>query len=448
MMVCDGVHLTVDSDPECSAPSRLRGEGRSEGTFVPTDCIKPDLKWTLADLSGSNDPDTGDIYSGLDRFGRVKDNRWYDSGNSVDADRIKYGYDRAGNRIWRNNTVAASLSKAFDELYSYDGIHRLKTMARGILNTARSQLTTATFGECWTLDSTGNWNNYRQDDDGNGCWDLDQTRTANAVNEITNLSETVGPAWVTPAYSRAGNMTTIPKPADPTESFTATYDAWNRLVKLEEDNVSGGLWPVAEYAYDGSKRRVMVKSYTSGTLSETRHAYFTANWQNIEERLGSSPSSADPDRQFVWGLRYIDDLLLRDRDTDSDGTLDERLYALQDANWNVTAIADASATIEERYAYAAYGTPLFLDSSFDPVGSFAFNWETLFCGYSSGKKHFCTQFEIVIFILSWVFGFREISNRMLHCTNMSIRLLLACVTLSALDLRTRLQHVLLQQWPR
>lgn len=65
-------------------------------TFVEQDDTEPEVKWTLVDLSGSNDPDTGDIYSGLDRFGRVKDNRWYDYGSLADVDRIKYGYDRVG----------------------------------------------------------------------------------------------------------------------------------------------------------------------------------------------------------------------------------------------------------------------------------------------------------------------------------------------------------------
>ncbi len=45
-------------------------------------------------------------------------------------------------------------------------------------------------------------------------------------------------------------MTSIPRPADPTLSFVATYDAWNRLVKLTD-----GTNTVAEYVYDGANRR-------------------------------------------------------------------------------------------------------------------------------------------------------------------------------------------------
>ena len=145
-------------------------------TLVIADYTEPDVKWTLADLTGSDDPDTGDIYTGFDRFGRVKDNRWYDYGSSVDVDRIKYGYDRAGNRTWRENTVAASLGKDFDELYGHDLIHRLKDMARGTLDSEHSSLDTETFAQCWSLDETGNWKKFLEDTDGDGTWDLNQSQ--------------------------------------------------------------------------------------------------------------------------------------------------------------------------------------------------------------------------------------------------------------------------------
>ena len=156
------------------------------------------------DLSGTNDPDTGDIYSGLDRFGRVKDNRWYNYGSSADTDRIKYGYDRNGNRTYRENTVATAAGARFDEKYLYDLNDRLKHMDRGQLTALKDAITNKTFAQCWQLDATGNWKNFRQDDDGSGSWDLNQQRTSNTVNEITDISETSGPSWATPAYNRAG----------------------------------------------------------------------------------------------------------------------------------------------------------------------------------------------------------------------------------------------------
>lgn len=343
--------------------------------FVEVDYTEPDVEYTLIGTAGGNDLSTGDIYRGLDRFGRVKDSYWYNYGSTTDVDRIQYGYDPVDNRTYRENVLADALSKHLDELYNYDGINRLKHMDRGTLNGSKNAITNLQFAECWSLDETGNWSNFRQDDSGNGTWDLNQSRTNNKVNEITDITESTGPSWVTPAYSKAGNMTTIPQPADSTSSYTATYDAWNRLVKIVE-----GANTVAEYEYDGVKRRVIQKDYLGGIISETRHLYYTdpSQWQIVEERVDSS---TDPERQFVWGLRYLDDLVLRDRDTSGNGALDERLYGLQDANWNLTSIINTSGVVLERFNYDAYGNPKFLDSSFDSQSTSAFDWETLYCGY-------------------------------------------------------------------
>jgi RHS repeat-associated protein len=342
--------------------------------MIQSDYTQPDVKYTLIGTAGGDDPDTGDIYRGLDRFGRIKDSDWYNYGTSADADRIKYGYDRSGSRIWRENTVARSQGKYFDEKYLYDQIDRLKDMSRGELGSGGSTLSNKQFAQCWGLDETGNWSNFREDNTGAGSWTLNQSRTSNTVNEITDITETVGASWVTPVYSRAGNMTTMPQPASPASSYTATYDAWNRLVKIAD-----GANTVSEYQYDGAKRRVVQKSYVSGTLNETRHLYYTepGKWQVVEERVGTSSSA---NRQFVWGLRYIDDLILRDRDTDGNGTLDERLYSLQDANWNVTGLVNTSGVIQQRFVYTAYGLPVFLSSSFTS-GSNTAAWEVLYAGY-------------------------------------------------------------------
>ncbi|MDB5344807.1 MAG: repeat-associated core domain protein [Schlesneria sp.] len=340
------------------------------------DYTQPDVKYALVDLSGSNDPDTGDIYSGWDRFGRVKDCRWYDYGNSTDTVRLKYGYDRVSDRLWRADLVAQSLGKDFDELYSYDGLHRLQDMQRGLLNGTNTAITSENFAQCWSLDPTSNWQGFQEADTG-GSWTTVQSRSANPVNEITDITNSVGSAWVTPAYDAAGNTTTIPQPADPTESYTATYDAWNRMVQLIDTNTTD---TVQQNAYDPRTFRTVRKDYASGVLDETRHFFYTFQWQSIEERLGTSPDSADPERQYVWGRRYVDDLVLRDRDTDADSSLDERLYALQDANWNVVALIDTSATAQERYQYSAFGRPSFFSGNFVQTGNSTIESCRLFTG--------------------------------------------------------------------
>ena len=220
-----------------------------QSSVVQVDYTEPDLRFDLAHGTG-DDPNDG----GFDRFDRVIDLLWRDYGSSTDAERIQHGYDRAGNRLWRRNPV--DTNNLHDELYTYDGLYRLKTFKRGMLNGAKDAITTLKFAQEWGLDETGNWSSFKEDDDGNSTWDLEQSRSHNKVNEISGISETTGPSWVDPAYNRVGNTTTIPKPADPTGSFTATYDAWDHLVKLVE-----GANTVAEYFYDGRHFRKIGRAH-------------------------------------------------------------------------------------------------------------------------------------------------------------------------------------------
>ena len=98
------------------------------------------------------------------------------------------------------------------------------------------------------------------------------------------------------------------------------------------------------------------------------------------------------DQQYVWGLRYIDDLVLRDRDSDHNGVptegsygteesgLDQRHYAIQDGNWNVVAVVDVSGGVAERYTYSAYGKVEVREDDFDPKTSNFIGWTVLYTG--------------------------------------------------------------------
>lgn len=362
---------------------------------VQQDSPEPDLRYTLVSLIGSNDPDTGDVYAGLDRFGRVKDVRWRDVSADTDLSRVQYGYDRASNRMWRENPTDPN--RHYDWLYTYDGLHRLKDGQRGTLNGTHTAISSPQFGQCWTLDETGNWGAFQQSDDG-ANWTLQQARAATSVNEISAINATVGEQWANPQYDANGNMTTIPRPGlnrpswanlttdqwsaltvdewsqmEVAPKFEATYDAWNRLVKLTD---GGDGSTVQEIQYDARGYRMVTASYANGALAESRHAYFTDQWRDIEERLGSA---ATPDRQFVWGGRYIDDLILRDRTVSE--TLDERLYALQDANWNVTGVCSAVGVVQERYEYDPYGNTTALAPDFANRDATAVSWSHTYACY-------------------------------------------------------------------
>ncbi len=209
------------------------------GRIVVEDFTQPDVKLNY-------DSGTAGEYAGLDRFGRVVDHLWYDYGASTNRDQFTYGYDRASNRVYRENALVTSK----DEFYTYDDVNRLATYDRGDLNTGKDAITgTPVNEEDWGLGMTGNWSDFTQKS--SGSTDLDQDRTHNAVNEITVIAETVGTSWIDPVHDLTGNMTTVPKPSSPASGLTCKWDSWNHLVEMKD-----GATVVAKYEYDGLARRV------------------------------------------------------------------------------------------------------------------------------------------------------------------------------------------------
>ena len=143
---------------------------------------------------------TSGTFAGIDLFGRIIDQRWQNdiTETPVDIDRYKYGHDLNSNRIWKANIVGtAAVTAGLDEFYVLDPLNRLNDMQRGVLNGTNTGITgTPSVEQNWTLDSTGNWSNFLTK--ASGTTDLNQTRTANTVNEITNITETAGPTWAVP----------------------------------------------------------------------------------------------------------------------------------------------------------------------------------------------------------------------------------------------------------
>jgi RHS repeat-associated protein len=339
------------------------------GMVAKVDYAEVGVRMDLAFGTGS------DPYDGLDRFDRVQEIPWTKYvAPTGDVARIKNGYEQAGLRYWREDPVAAASGKNFDESYSHEFMSRLQIFWRGDLDAAKTGIVsgTKTRDDMWGYDAVGNINWYREDSNGDGFPELIQsTRTHNKANEITAITQSVpaapAPSWPVPTYDRNGNTITMPQPGNLTGTpFTATYDAWNRLVKLA---VSGTT--TVQYKYDGQNWRITT---IVASPAETREHYYTSNWQLIEDRVGGSM-----DRQFVWGIRYIDDLVLRDRGA-------ERKYALQDPNWNVVAVYDkTAAAVQERYVYTAYGTTQVLDPLFVTRTSSSYDWEFRYAGYKWDK---------------------------------------------------------------
>jgi hypothetical protein len=205
-------------------------------TMVIEDFQQPQVK---LDYFGG----TSGTYAGFDAFDRVVDQKWLYAGSTV-RDQYTYGYDRASNRKYRENAGPSASAK--DEYYTYDGMYQLKNFDRGDLNEGKTAILTTpnqpVREEDFTLDPTGNWSGYVQKV--SGSTQLNQSRTHNKVNKVTDISETVGPAWATPVHDAAGNMTTVPDPLGLTAGLTCKYDAWNRLVEVKD-----GETPIGFYEY-------------------------------------------------------------------------------------------------------------------------------------------------------------------------------------------------------
>ena len=154
---------------------------------------------------------------------------------------------------------------------------------------------------------------------------------------------------------------------------TLYYDAWNRLVEVTPAAENSTV--VAEYQYDGANRRIVRNTYDSnGDLSETRHFYLSQQNQVLEERVGHFHQS--PTSRTSGALRYVDDLVLRDRtatatirtgDLGITGSRPRRaLLRAARRQLERDGAGRRSGAVVERYTYTAYGKPEFRNADFTP----------------------------------------------------------------------------------
>ncbi|MCX6995780.1 MAG: hypothetical protein NTV49_01525, partial [Kiritimatiellaeota bacterium] len=137
------------------------------------------------------------------------------------------------------------------------------------------------------------------------AWTLNQARSNNKVNEITNITASTGTVWVTPAYDARGNMLQGPQPGNETNALQFVYDSWNRLTQVKTNGVV-----LATYRFDAATRRIQKLLGANPASPDASFDYFYNNtWQTLEVRKNSSLHE-----QYVWSVRYLDAPVLRDRD--------------------------------------------------------------------------------------------------------------------------------------
>jgi RHS repeat-associated protein len=333
------------------------------GRYVKIAYPQPGVEMSMIRPGGGSDGDSGDPYDGYDRFSRVQEMRWQNSSTGTPIDAWQWGYNEASNRTWKKNLVAAS---GQDEAYGYDGLYQVIRDAVGTLNTNRTSIGGIPGEEeDFTYDPTGNWLGYRKDTNGTAV--LNQSRSNNQDNQLTQID---GSSSLL-SYDRAGNATkTAPGTnGDWSKYYQPVWDAWNRLVEIKDETGAS----VQKNTYDGLSRRI-----TKEAASVVTHTYWSDRWKPLEERVGSATTAA---RSYLWGERpgHRDELVMRDRDTDGNGTLDERLYATMDY-FNGTAVMNTSGVVQERYAYSAFGVRRIMAADFSPRSTSSYAWDFGFQG--------------------------------------------------------------------
>ena len=367
----DGTAITADFGSalagNLSRPDAVKESASTLASFKYLGLgILTNLKYDAASateltMQNGGSGDAGDIYTGLDRFGRLVETIWKTGG--TEKVHTTYGRNRVGGVTWKRDVLAHAMSPITaentrqDNFYWYDGLQQNYQHQRGDLaGTAPNYtgITNLQQTEVRSFDETGNWLS-----DYTSSPSLSQSRAHNKANEITDLT---GPAGVVdPVHSAVGNMTTMPKPGAWTTGCALVWDAWNRLVSYNDGTAT------TTNKYDALMRRT-----AKTTATETRNFYYDRQWRSIEERVGGNVKA-----QYVWSP--LDRWTLIRRKRSVSGTLDETKFALKDY-LDPAAIISSAGTVEERFSYDAFGPVRFLDASFSPLSgnASAYAWTFLF----------------------------------------------------------------------
>jgi RHS repeat-associated protein len=237
---------------------------------------------------------------------------------------FNYAYDNEGNKEFEEKTQDTTHSEA----YQYDITYRLVTYVVGTL--VGSTVPVPSTQTAYSLDLVGNWKSKIT----NG---IKQTRTHNAVNELTVINVTAL------TYDANGNLNND-------GTYTYAYDEENRLTKVTRNSDSS---VVGQYEYDALSRRVQKIATPGGTSVTTQ--YFYDNARIVEEQNGGGVTQAT----YVYG-NYIDEVLTMNR-------AGQTYYYHQNALWSVEAVTVTTATPVERYSYDAYGMVTIANGSGAPV---------------------------------------------------------------------------------
>ncbi len=255
---------------------------------------------------------------------------------------FSYTYDANKNKLTEG--ISAPMANYGFNSTAYDPADRLTAWNR----------TDGNLDQAWNLSLVGNWATFTENQ-------VQQTRSHTSVHEIAAIDS--NPI----AHDPAGNLTR--NAGDTLDRYTWDFD--NRLATADVDQDGT---PECAYRYDALGRRVSktvpdgegsTTTVFVGTIQAVTHSPHAAQ---VVAEYAADAFPASPERKFVYA-EYIDEPVMM---LATSGATTTSYYYHQNSLYSVSAITDASGTVVERYAYSAYGRPIFLDASanlLDPQAS-------------------------------------------------------------------------------
>lgn len=131
------------------------------------------------------------------------------------------------------------------------------------------------------------------------------------------------------------------------------------LVGCPRDPVEPWVLETTFFCHSACEALALV-DYDCSALDQKRLMYYGPEWQLLEELVDEAYQASpgiDRHAQYVWGVRYIDDIVStrQDYDPSAEDGPEVVTFHLTDAQFSTVAIVDTAATVLERVSFTAYG---------------------------------------------------------------------------------------------
>ena len=270
---------------------------------------------------------------------------------------------------------------------AYDKLNQIKSYELGRLNTvsgdARPSQIVPSSSQSWGTNAEGNAQRVMPPDDTRDRPIIQGAYTdSDMMSRVESWSRQVG------------------SNAEPREAMAVRFDAWGNLAKLQGYAVDW--WGINRasqtnqsiFSYDAMNRR-MAEAHSEAWTRSSTNFYYDLSGHVIEERTWSSKATemgitvnSSSRSQYLYSPA-TGQLILRDLDSDNNpattgtglpGGIDQRLYALADAQGNITAITNSSGAVVERYFYSPEGKLLITNGQWQTKDASAYDWRYTYQG--------------------------------------------------------------------